>query len=203
MNIAYHDVARLIWESDGGWHYDDSNASTLPEAYATLVHNQKDYTLPTTALRINRVEVIDNAGNYVKMKPLDPAEVTTGLPELLGGSPGMPVYYELKGDSVLLHPAPHSAYATLTNGLYVYMDRTVTEIAVTAASTTPGFAVPFHRILSYACAIDFTQDNQQRQFLAVQKDRLEQGMVRFYSKRAPEMKSTIKPRGRKKWRNYT
>lgn len=202
MNIAYHDVARIIWESDGGWRYDDSNATTLPEATTTLVHNQRDYTLPTTAFGIHRVEVQDSAGNWLKVEPLDMNEVHTGMAEVAGGSPGMPLYYELVGASVMLYPTPHSASVTTTNGLKIFTNRSVTEIAVTASTTSPGFATPFHRILSYAASIDFTQDEKQRQFLAVQKDRLEQAMTKFYSKRGTELKTTVKPAGRRTWRKY-
>jgi len=203
MNIAYNDVARIIWESDGGWRYDDSNASNQPEAYTTMVHNQQDYTLPTTAQRITRLEILDATGNWLKLKPLDVAELDQGVNEFLGGNAGTPLYYELIGRSILLYPTPASASVTLTDGLRAYMDRDVTELAVTATTTTPGFAKPFHRILSYAASIDFTQDEKQRQFLAVQKDRLEQGMVRFYSKRAPEIRTKMKPAGKRKWRIYT
>lgn len=203
MNIAYRDVARIIWESDGGWRFDDSNATTLPKAYTTLVHNQQDYTLPTTAQRIARVEVMDGGGNWLKLSPLDPQEVSTGLPEYLGGNTGTPLRYEIVGRSLLLYPIPSSGYVTLTDGLMIYMDRDITELSVSATTTEPGFAGSFHRILSYAASIDFTQDPNQRQFLAIQKERLEDGMRRFYSKRGAEIKSKIKPGGRKLWRNYT
>lgn len=202
MNIAYREVARVIWESDGGWTYDDSNATTIPHGYTNLVHNQQDYTLPSTSQTIERVEVLDPNNNYIKLTPLDKQEVTTGLPEFLGGSAGLPSYYELRGRSLVLYPTPSSAYATLTNGLHIYVSRDVTAIAVSATTSQPGFAAPFHRILSYACAIDFMQDPNQRQFLALQKDRLEQGMVRFYAKRAPEIKTKMKPGARKGWRRY-
>jgi hypothetical protein len=202
MNIAYADVARIIWESDGGWHFQDGNATTLNKAYTTLVHNQQDYTLPTTAMRINRVEIMDGSGNWLKLEPLDPDETKVALPEYLGGSGGTPVAYELAGRSLLLYPIPLSGSVTLTNGLTIYMDKSVTDLAVSATTTEPGFAKPFHRILSYACAIDFTQDATQRQWLTVQKDRLEQGMIRFYSKAASEVKTAIKPGARKGWRKY-
>jgi len=203
MNIAYRDVCSIIWESDGGWRYDDSNATDLPKANTTLVHNQQDYSLPSTAQQVDRVEILDSEGNYIKLKPLDMNEVTTGLPEFLGGNSGTPLYYELVGRSVLLYPTPASGYVTLASGLQIYVDRDITDLALTATTTEPGFASSFHRILSYAAAIDFTQDDRQRQFLAVQKDRLEQMMRRFYSKRAPEIKTKVKPGGRKKWRQYT
>lgn len=202
MNIAYNDVARVIWESDGGWRFDDSNATNLPKAYTSLVHNQQDYTLPTTALTVQRVKILDVGGNAIKLRPLDPQEVTTGLSEYLGGAGGTPVAYELVGRSLVLYPTPLSSAVTLTDGLIVDVDRRVTEIAVSATSTEPGFAAPFHRILSYAAAIDFTQDANHRNFLVEQKNRLEQSMVRFYAKRAPEIKSKIKPGARKMWTKY-
>ena len=203
MNIAYRDVCAVIWESDGGWRYDDSNAADLPVATTDLVDNQQDYSLPSTAQRINRIEILDSVGNYIKLNPLDMNEVRTGLPEFLGGNTGQPLYYELVGRSILLYPTPSSGYVTTTAGLKVYVDRDITDLAVTATNTEPGFSSSFHRILSYAVAIDFTQDGNQRNFLVAQKDRLEQMMRRFYSKRASEIKSAIKPSGRKKWRNYT
>jgi voltage-gated potassium channel Kch len=202
MNIAYADVARLIWESAGGWHYDDSNATTLPIAKTTLVHNQQDYTLPTDAQRVHRVEVKDSNGEWIKLKYIDEADITGTLPEFLGGNTGTPVYYHLEGRSCLLYPTPSSASVTTASGLAFYVDRDVTDFAVTAASTSPGFAAPFHRILSYAAAIDFIQDPKAKEELIIQKARLEKGLTRFYSKRAPESKTTIKPAGKKRWSQY-
>lgn len=203
QNIAYRDVARIIWESDGGWNFDDKNATTLPEATTTLVHNQNDYSLPSTALRVERIEVLDSDGNYRKLNPLDKQQVDTGLDEIYGGNAGLPLKYELVGESILLYPTPHSAHVTETAGLKIYLNRDVTDLAVTATTTQPGFASPFHRILSYAAAIDFTQDNQQREFWLMQKERLEQALRTFYSKRGQEIRTTIKPRQKRKWRNFT
>src|SRR3989344_5051717 len=47
VNIEYNNISRLIWESQGSWQYDDSNATTLPIAKATMVHGQQDYSLPS------------------------------------------------------------------------------------------------------------------------------------------------------------
>lgn len=202
MNVAYHDVARLIWDSADGWQYDDSNATTLPIATSTLIHNQQDYSLPSTAQRIQRIEVKDSAGNFHKLTPIDSTDITTALSEYIGGSAGMPLQYDILGRTVMLYPIPHSGYATLTNGLKIVFDRDVTEFVTTATTTEPGFATPFHRILSLAAAIDFSQDETQRQFLASQKQRLEQGLVRFYGKRNVERRGAIKPAGKKNWRRY-
>lgn len=201
MNVALQDVARLIWESQNGWQYDDSNATTLPLAKTTLVHNQQDYSLPPTSQRLEGVIVKDSNGNWTKLKPIDIHDIDVALPEFMETA-GLPVYYNLVGRSIELYPKPSSAYVTTASGLGVYVSRDVTEFAVTAATTSPGFPVAFHRILSYAMALDFVNDPQQRQNLAIQKDRLEKGLTRFYSKRAVESKQQIKPRSKKTWRQY-
>lgn len=203
FNIHYQDVARLIWESAAGWQFDDSNATTLPIVKTTMVHGQQDYSLPSTTQRVEEVIVKDSSGNWIKMKPFDIHDVTIALPEFYE-TPGMPQYYDIVGRSIMLYPTPSSAYATLASGLGVYINREVTEFPVTAGTgTSPGFASSFHRILSYATALDFVQDDNSRRFLAEQKARLEQGLTRFYSKRNVEVKSTIKPSAKKRWRMWT
>lgn len=200
VNIAYNDVARLIWESAGGWQYDDSNSTTLPIAKTTMVHSQQDYSIPSTILRVQRVEVKDANGNWRKLDPIDVTDTAIAMPEFQE-TPGMPIYYDMIGSSLMLYPPPASGSCTLASGLAIYVDRGVTELT-TASTATPGFATPFHRILSYAAALDFVQDNTQREFLMAQKARMEQGLIRFYSKRAPEIKTRIKPATAKRWKNY-
>lgn len=202
INVAYNDIARLIWDSADGWNYDDSNATTLPIGKTTLVHNQQDYTLPTNAQRVHRVEIEDYNGNWVKLQPIDTLDMQEAAPEFLGGSAGLPQYYDLVGRSIMLYPIPHSGYVTTVSGMAVYMDRDVTEFAVTATTTIPGFATAFHRLLSYAAALDFTQDNTTREYLLKQKTRLEQGLVRFYSRRNTERPAQINPAGKKRWRKW-
>jgi len=201
VNIEYQNIARLIWESDGGWAYDDANNTDAPVAYKTLANASASYTIPTTAIRIEQVEIKDDGGNWHKLLPLDIAELTVSPEEYLTGT-GMPSKYSLEGNEIRLYPAPGTGNTTMASGMAVRLSRAVTELAATATTATPGFATPFHRILSLAAAIDFSQDNPQRQFLLLQKDRLHKGLVRFYSKRAEEFKSKIKPSPRSRWQGF-
>lgn len=200
INIAYADVARLLWESSGGWQYDDQNATTLPVAKGLLVHNQQDYQLPSTAQRVHKVTVKDTNGTEHLLHPIDIHNMATAPSEFVGSNSGLPQYYDLVGSSINLYPIPSSAYCTMASGIAVYVDRDVTEI--TAASATPGFATPFHRILSYAAVLDFTQDDSTRKFAAAQKARLENGMQKFYSKRWVEKQPSVTPKAKKAWRQY-
>lgn len=201
VNVAYQDIARLIWESDDGWQYDDTNANTLAIGTSSLVHNQQDYALPSTTQKLESVIIKDNSGNWLKLKQIDIYDTTMAMPEVYK-TPGLPQYYDLIGRSVMLYPTPSSAYATMTSGIQVYVSRDVAEFIATATSTTPGFATAFHRVLSYAAALDFSQDEVQRKFLAGQKARLENGLTRFYSKRNTERKVAVIPNGKRNWRQY-
>lgn len=202
INIAYQDVARLIWESSDGWQYDDSNNSTLAIAKATLVHNQQDYSIPSTAQRIHRVEVKQKSGDWLKVSPIDIHDISVAMPAYQS-SAGVPLYYDLIGRSIMFYPAPHSASVTLASGVALYVDRDITEFATTATTTEPGFPPAFHRILSYAAAIDFSQDKNQKKEWAAMKARLENGLTRFYSRRNVEAPGTIIPHGKKNWQQYT
>jgi hypothetical protein len=199
MNVAYQDVARLIWESSGS--YDDSNNTDSPVAYRTLGDLSGSYTIPTTAIRIKGIEVKDSSGVYQKLSPISLTNLHVSPDNYMTGS-GMPTEYMLEGNEIRLFPAPDATNVTLASGMAIRLSRAVTDLPVSATTAEPGFASPFHRILSYAVAIDFTHDEKQRQFLIMQKTRLEQGLVRFYSKRHVEYKSSLQPAGKKVWRNY-
>jgi hypothetical protein len=194
MNVAYQQVATDIWRAADGWQYDDSNATSLPKALATLVHNQQDYTLPSTAQFIQRLEIKDAYGNFQKIRPIDMFDVHNALPEFQE-TPGLPLYYDLVGRSLMLYPAPSSAYCTLASGMAVYVERDVSEFAVTATTQVPGFASSFHRILSYAAAIDFVQDKTEKDRLIGLKAQLENSLKNLYSRRNVERQSRISPRG--------
>ena len=66
-NNAYIETIPLIWKSAHGWRYDDSNNTDAPVAYKSLGHLSASYTIPTTALRIEGVEVKDSAGDWHKL----------------------------------------------------------------------------------------------------------------------------------------
>lgn len=201
VNIAYNNVARLIWSSAGGWQFDDSNNTDLPTWTTTLTGSTQNYTIPTTVQKIEDVTVKDTDGTWHKLKYFDIHDINQAPQEFLSGA-GLPLYYDLIGSQISLYPYPTSAFCTLTSGLCVYVSRDITEFSVTATTATPGFATPFHRILSYAAAIDFEQDENSRQILITQKDRLEKSLVDFYAKRGVEAVTKIKPRQRKVWRQY-
>jgi len=200
VNHAYHDAARLIWESCDDWNWDDTNQTGYPLAYRTLANASAKYQLPTTAFSIEGVEVKDSNSNWAKLKPMDYHDLTIS-PEEYMETPSTPLYYDLVGNYIRLFPPPASASVTLPSGLCLRMARDVTELA-SASTGSPGFAAPFHRLLSVRASLDFEQDPNQRSLLREMRNRLEKGLTRFYSHRAVESPNTVFPRQKRNWRQY-
>src|SRR3990167_6440880 len=201
VNIEYDNVARLIWESDNTWNFDDSNNTDLPIAFRTVANASATYLIPTTALRVEQVEIKDGGGNWQKLRPITYGDLSISPEEYLTGG-GTPIYYLLDGTQISLYPAPRTGDVTMSSGMAVRLSRNVTQFPTSATTTEPGYARPFHRLLSYGASLDFIQDNQQRQYLLAQKARLENGLVKFYQKRGAELKTTVKPAGKRTWRAY-
>lgn len=202
MGIEYQRVATKIWESDPTYSWDDRNNTDGPVATRTMANASASYLIPTTALRVRGVEVKDNDGNWAKLLPITYEELPQAPDEYLAGT-GTPTKYMIEGNEIRLFPAPGTGYVTMSSGMAVRLSRAVTEPAVTATTTEPGFANAFHRVLSLAAAMDFVQDDNQRKFLAEQRFRLENGLLKFYSHWAPQYRPSISPATRKNWRQFT
>lgn len=199
MNIAYQNVAAMIWEVAEGWQYDDSNATDFAIATATLVDAQQDYEIPSTAQRLERVEVLDSQGNYQKLTQRDIHEIDLATSEYYE-TDGLPLYYDLVGRSIFLYPGPSTTYVTAAAGLKVYFSRDV--IALDETTDTPGFATAFHRLLSLSAAIDYSKNRDEHRHLVDERDRTEKSLKRFYGHRNVERRSAIRPAGKRRWRNY-
>lgn len=197
MNIAYQDVCRLIWESDGGWNF----SANLNIGYKTMTAGVGTYTLPTNAIRIQSIDVKDGGGTWQKLSPITYADLTVSPNNYMTGT-GTPLQYLLDGLDLRLFPAPGTGQVTMASGIAVHLSDVGTDIAVTATTSSPSFASPFHRILSLAAAVDFTQDDNQRKFLVTQKSRLEAGLIRFYARRDVEIKPNLRPYSKRTWRQY-
>jgi hypothetical protein len=75
LNIAGSEVWHLIFALNGGWKYDDSNYTDLPQATQTLTAGTAKYALPSTALTVARIEVLDSKGVYHKLEPMRLEEI--------------------------------------------------------------------------------------------------------------------------------
>lgn len=203
-NTYYRKAAYFIWRNTAGWEFDDSNYATLPTGTTTIVDKQQDYSLPTNALSIERVEVMGSDGIYKLITRIDKSDVTEEAMSEYYETAGMPRYYDLVGNSILLYPKPSTSYVTATAGLKIYLSRDVsvptTPSAYRTISTEPGFQITFHPYLAYGVAYDYgvannyTQDKMSLLKVALQEQ--EAQLSDYYAKRDRDYKTKFKPKVR-------
>lgn len=141
-------------EASHRWQIDDTNLTTLPHLTTTLVDSQKDYTLPSGYLRVERVEIKDSEGDYHVLKPIDQRDIKGGYKDFKEDD-GVPQYFDLVGNSLLLFPAPSSNDVTTTEGLRVHILREIDLFTTADTTQEPGFPEPFHRVVVYGACYDY------------------------------------------------
>lgn len=195
VNQAYEEVASWILNADGLWQWDDENFTTFPIGTATLVDSQNDYGFASDVLDVEKVGVLDSSGNEYFLDPVDPSDTNEPL-TVTYKNDGVPLYYDKQGSSVVLYPAPSTGAVTLTNGLKVYFKRTAdvfTSAQVSTGTKKPGFASPFHHILSYMSAIPFCIEFKPKRVAALELkvQQLKAGIEAHYGKREQDRRKLL------------
>jgi hypothetical protein len=169
--------------STGNWQYDDSNNTNMPIATTSLVSGQSQYSTPTEALTFHRIEVKDQNGNWVLLKPLIKEGIKVAMDEY-NDVDGDPYQYSLVNGQIILHPAPDYSQSA---SLKVYYDREAVAFAYNATTATPGFASPYHEILAIGASIEWYKVKQPTsptlQVLMGEYAKIEQSIKDFYAKR--------------------
>ena len=181
----------------GAWKYDDNNYTTFPTGTTTLVASQQDYSLPSSALKIERVEVMDVDGNYQIVNPITKEWIKSQSISEFYETPGMPVYYSMEADSILLYPAPAAGSVTLAAGLKIYINRDVSTFSLTDTSTTPGFDPIFHRGVSMGAALDFANSRNMVNTIPILVNKLnsfKSDLQEFYTSRQVDIKPNLRLR---------
>lgn len=151
-NIALDKLIALIMRNDNTWEWDDGNQADLPIATADLASGQDNYSIAVTHLKILRVRVKDQNGNWKTLNPIQRRELTdTQL-----AASGLPEGYDKLGGSIFLVPKPD--YAS-TGGLELQFQRGASYFADDSTTKEPGFAAEFHELVALMPALDFCDIN--------------------------------------------
>ena len=199
INDRYGLVANKIWKTTGDWEYDDTNQTTLPVATTDLVADQQDYGLPSSAQKLERVEIKNQDGDYIIIRPIDKSQIENQAMSEFYETAGTPVYYDVVGRSLLLYPKPGTGYVTLTAGLKIYVSRDVVQFNSTATTQEPGLAANFHRLLPLGACIDYavgkSMDSVAKNCIYLYQE-TEKDMEEFYGRRHKNpMNIKINPSG--------
>lgn len=199
LNNGLDEVATSIMEVDGRWQYDDSNNTDMPIATTTLVDNQSLYTLDVSHMKILGVEVRKSDGDYYVLSPIDFQDIRRkgiSVSEFLDEK-GLPIYYDVSGETVRLYPAPDPTQVTTSAGLKVFFQRNPDYFEVSDTTKTVGIPTPFHDVVAlFACA-KFAKSNSMsekaRELDAEIAKRMEK-LTRFFSKRNVDQKPRLQAR---------
>lgn len=160
INIANSQIWHKIFSINGGWKYDDSNYTDLPQATQNLQSGVQLYALPSAALAVDRVEVMDASGAYQLVKPIRLDEISQGVNTFMSTN-GLPLYYRLIGNTIQLFPAPDNSLSeTLTSGLKVYFQRASVSFTSNSTTQTFGFASEYHDIPPRRAVIEWYKVNK-------------------------------------------
>ena len=152
-NKTNRDVWRMIFDVYGGWQYDDSNQTDLPEATCTLTSGTDVYAVPTVTLTIIGIEVKDDGGVWHALTPLTDEKIReTGSETEFLDTDSDPKYYKLIGDTIRLYPGPDYTQAA---SLKVFYDRGSHDFVSTDTTATPGFVSEFHDIVPVGASMAY------------------------------------------------
>jgi len=203
INIWYRRVNSWIWEATDTWEYDDSNWDDFPIATTTIVNSQQDYSIPSTAQRVDRVEILDISGDYQLLEPLDKDDIKdSSLSEHLE-TPGLPTHYDMTGRSIFLYPKPSTAKVTALLGLKIYFVRDIKEFISTDTTVEPGFVNNFHRLLSLGASYDYCisyEVGEKANFIKGQINEMKEELKTFYASRVPNIPINVS--GASNFNNY-
>ncbi len=197
-------IVSIIMRADARWQYDDANYTDLPSATTTVTANQQDYSLPTSHIIVERVELKDSGGQWHLLQPIDKRDVrfdplaegeSSRTGAYLAGT-GRPLQYDKKARSVILYPVPNFTQAA---SLAIYFGRGALKFDFTddkftdntgSNASEPGFAVLFHDLIplwasyNYAIANGLKNANQ----IMVEINRIESELDDFYGSRNRDIK---------------
>lgn len=197
INRHYYKAVIDILRTEGRVQFDDVNHQSIPEYTFTLVSGQQDYTLPTNLLKLWAVEIVDAAGNNIRLQEIDISDpIMKKTITDLESTNGVPKYYDIRGDSLLMYPAPLTGLVTMTDGGKQFFSREIDPFTTSDTTQEPGFAEPFHRILSLGAAYDWLTINDttsKADRILQQYEQLRGELREFYSTHNKDVKPRLVP----------
>lgn len=157
VNLHYSDIWAMIFEAYNGWKFMDDNVSDastgIPSADQTVTSGTGLYGLPTGSLIVDNVAIkLTASGPFQNLIPFSYEKFVQVGGDGYFSSNATPFAYLLQGDILRLLPTPNF---TLASALRVYFQQEMSLFSASDTTKVPGFASPFHRMLSIGAALDF------------------------------------------------
>lgn len=185
-NRALDRVAYLIQTADGEWDFDDTNNTDLAIATTDIVSGQQDYGISTAFLKVSKVFIYQTATDTTWQELEFVGDKGEFLKASSTNDTGVPTKYTIINNSIFFDTFPNY---NSTGGLKVCYQRNMGYFATSDTTKTPGFNPQYHRLISLLSARDFfmAKEPKKTNQFAVEIDKLEKGLVDFYSNRKQEV----------------
>lgn len=192
INRAMESVSVALLMSDGRWEFDDANNTTQPVGRTNLVSGQKQYSLDTSHIVIDKVVAKDSAGNGYELRRIGLDGINVDPEELMDGG-GIPRFFDLRGADIHLYPTPDYSYSA---GLVVYFRRKAGSFAYTDTTKVPGFNAAYHEAVSLEASACFAEDNTMESAASLRDraDKKMKSLQKFTAKRGRDSATVIRPR---------
>lgn len=155
-NTSKLNLALKVWRESDDWDFDDTANTNFPIATTTLVNSQADYSLPTDALEVRRLEVQDINGNWTKLEKIDESEIQGALDEYQDID-GIPNQYRLTSGQLVLYPAPDTTQVTASEGIKITYNRKVDEFDASTTTIEVGFGESGDQVVAYEVAEEWAR----------------------------------------------
>lgn len=167
-NMGMREIWSWIFESYGGWHYDDSNYTDLPEATTELIANQKQYSLPIESAHLLGVAFKDASGVWTQLKPITLEKIQEyGAEDEFENIAGNPQYYRPISNGFKVYPA---ANFSQDDSIKINVSRDISVFEITDTTKTPGFVATFHEAIATFMALKHCKINSKPQYPGLQLD---------------------------------
>ena len=188
LNRANRTIWTWIHEAFGGWQYDDkNNTSDFPSARANLVANQVDYAIPSEALTVIGVEILNQSGVWERLRALTIEQIQDRQAEAeFMDVPSQPKWYRATANSIKIYPASNYSQSASIRIIY---DRETSAFVTTDTTKTPGFDSVFHEAVAIGAGAFFSSYKTIPQMQSLQGQWLdyEKRIKEHYSSRYKQM----------------
>jgi len=187
LNFAMDNYSYIALTASKRWKFDDETNTDFPIATATLNSGEESIPLETSFLIVDEVQITGNDGNYVKLTPIEEANMDEAqVLAVKYSTDGMPQYYDYDSHSLFLYPQSNA-----TRTVKVLHRRATNYFDTTDTTATVGIPRIHHEYLPLKAAYSLslrTNDpnlpNIRNELMLWEGNEDSGGKIRnFYSKR--------------------
>lgn len=207
INIWLQKIASMIFDSQDDSDFDDARRTDYPIQTTPMIAGQRDYVIGVSeqTLKLKRIDISYDGINFYRAEPFDDGAVDMGMgndtltdQNFIKTAPK----YDVKFGSYWIYPLPSASDVAAGGVIRSEWQRGFINFAtsdytsvLTDSTVIPGFDEPFHPILAYGPAFEYSASKQLPQLQEIQPQLAdyEQRMRIAYGKKDLDTRLSLAP----------